>query len=324
MAGRHGWLGRQDAGSCGGCHAAGCRGLWTAGGAQQRDQGVCGECPALPPVATLVSSPSMAGLSCVPPPPAQLLPVTLLHTPHVHTPASAPAMHSCQPCSNAPLPPTHQDAFTSRMAGGPHLLAPTGADLAKNSALGTVFAGYHYDLNFCTIHGAWGPPARKMFCVLCAGRCVFAWACGSCRRRRCSSTLLCHASVVFIPPPHPHILEHHTRHHTTHPTPAAGKSRFPGLSVWLADGRRVPVRIPPGCLLLQAGRQMEWLTGGHVQAGWHEVRRGGEVMANCGKGKDDAASIAACRDSRWRTHPARQRRRPQLLPLHPCFQTFGP
>jgi isopenicillin N synthase-like dioxygenase len=41
--------------------------------------------------------------------------------------------------------------------------------------------------------------------------------------------------------------------------------------VWLRDGRRVPVRVPPGCLLLQAGRQLEWLTGGHVQAGWHEV-----------------------------------------------------
>lgn len=28
-----------------------------------------------------------------------------------------------------------------------------------------------------------------------------------------------------------------------------------------------------GCLLLQAGKQMEWLTGGHVQAGMHEVSR---------------------------------------------------
>lgn len=26
-----------------------------------------------------------------------------------------------------------------------------------------------------------------------------------------------------------------------------------------------------GCLLLQAGKQMEWLTGGHVKAGMHEV-----------------------------------------------------
>ncbi len=30
-----------------------------------------------------------------------------------------------------------------------------------------------------------------------------------------------------------------------------GRSRFPGLFVWLRDGRKVAVRIPPGCLLMQ-------------------------------------------------------------------------
>ena len=49
---------------------------------------------------------------------------------------------------------------------------------------GTVLAGYHYDLNFLTIHG---------------------------------------------------------------------KSRFPGLFVWLADGRRMPVKVPPGHLIVQVG-----------------------------------------------------------------------
>ena len=29
-----------------------------------------------------------------------------------------------------------------------------------------------------------------------------------------------------------------------------GKSRFPGLSVWLRDWTKVDVKIPPGCLLL--------------------------------------------------------------------------
>lgn len=51
-----------------------------------------------------------------------------------------------------------------------------------------------------------------------------------------------------------------------------GKSRFPGLFIWLTDGRRVPVRVPDGCLLLQAGKQLEWLTAGAVKAGMHEVR----------------------------------------------------
>lgn len=95
-----------------------------------------------------------------------------------------------------------RDAFTSRMHFGPHLLAPTGSDLGKYGALNTVLAGYHYDLNFLTIHG---------------------------------------------------------------------KSRFPGLFAWLRDGTKVPVVVPDGCLLVQAGKQIEYLTGGHVLAGYHEV-----------------------------------------------------
>lgn len=38
------------------------------------------------------------------------------------------------------------------MIGGPHLLAPTASDLDKYE-VGTAFAGFHYDLNFITIHG---------------------------------------------------------------------------------------------------------------------------------------------------------------------------
>lgn len=50
-----------------------------------------------------------------------------------------------------------------------------------------------------------------------------------------------------------------------------GKSRFPGLFIWLRDGTRTAVKIPDGCLLVQAGKQMEYLTGGYIQAGFHEV-----------------------------------------------------
>ena len=32
------------------------------------------------------------------------------------------------------------------------------------------------------------------------------------------------------------------------------------------------MQIPTGCLLLQAGKQLEWLTAGCVKAGMHEVR----------------------------------------------------
>ncbi|KAJ3052772.1 hypothetical protein HK097_005698 [Rhizophlyctis rosea] len=50
-----------------------------------------------------------------------------------------------------------------------------------------------------------------------------------------------------------------------------GKSRFPGLHVWTKDGRKMLARVPDGCLLVQAGKQMEWFTGGAVTAGFHEV-----------------------------------------------------
>lgn len=50
-----------------------------------------------------------------------------------------------------------------------------------------------------------------------------------------------------------------------------GRSRFPGLFVWTRDNKRIPVSMPEGCLLLQAGKQFEYLTGGYVLAGFHEV-----------------------------------------------------
>uniref|UniRef100_A0A2P2PJQ6 Uncharacterized protein MANES_10G147800 n=1 Tax=Rhizophora mucronata TaxID=61149 RepID=A0A2P2PJQ6_RHIMU len=95
-----------------------------------------------------------------------------------------------------------KDAFTSLMKQGPHLLAPTGSDLSKYCQEGTVFAGYHYDLNFLTIHG---------------------------------------------------------------------RSRFPGLNIWLRNGQKVGVKVPLGCLLIQTGKQIEWLTAGDCIAGMHEV-----------------------------------------------------
>lgn len=40
-----------------------------------------------------------------------------------------------------------------------------------------------------------------------------------------------------------------------------GKARFPGLFIWLRNGKRVAAKIPDGCILLQAGMQLEYLTG---------------------------------------------------------------
>jgi isopenicillin N synthase-like dioxygenase len=116
------------------------------------------------------------------------------------------------------------DTFTKLMKYGPHLLAPTGGDLGheKYGKLGTVFANYHYDLNFLTIHG---------------------------------------------------------------------RSRYPGLFIWTREGKRYPVKVPNGCLLVQAGKQFEWLTGGFVLAGFHEVIVSSDTLIAVQKAKEEKRSL---------------------------------
>ncbi|CAG8501629.1 8257_t:CDS:10 [Funneliformis mosseae] len=97
----------------------------------------------------------------------------------------------------------HAGKLPDLTKNGPHLLAPTGSDLDKYGKIGTIFAGFHYDLNFLTIHG---------------------------------------------------------------------KSRYPGLHIWPHnEDVKMQVRVPDGHLLVQAGKQLEWITGGEVKAGFHEV-----------------------------------------------------
>jgi hypothetical protein len=50
-----------------------------------------------------------------------------------------------------------------------------------------------------------------------------------------------------------------------------GKSRYPGLSVWTRNWKKKAVKIPEGCLFVQAGLSFEHITGGYVLAGFHEV-----------------------------------------------------
>jgi len=50
-----------------------------------------------------------------------------------------------------------------------------------------------------------------------------------------------------------------------------GKSRYPGLYIWTREGKKIAVKVPKGCLLLQAGRELEYLTAGYCMAGFHEV-----------------------------------------------------
>ncbi|EIM92184.1 Clavaminate synthase-like protein [Stereum hirsutum FP-91666 SS1] len=53
-----------------------------------------------------------------------------------------------------------------------------------------------------------------------------------------------------------------------------GRSRYPGLHIWARNsGKRIPVKLPPTgpYLLVQAGKQLEHLSGGLIKAGYHEV-----------------------------------------------------
>lgn len=93
------------------------------------------------------------------------------------------------------------DTFTNNFQHAPHLIAPNGVHLDQYSE-NTVFNGFHYDLNWGTIHG---------------------------------------------------------------------RSRFPGLRAWSRSGEPFVVSVPPGCLLFQVAKQLEWQTGGYFLAGFHEV-----------------------------------------------------
>lgn len=50
-----------------------------------------------------------------------------------------------------------------------------------------------------------------------------------------------------------------------------GKSRYPGLFIWLRNWKKMACKIPAGCLLMQSGIMFESLTGGYFLAGYHEV-----------------------------------------------------
>lgn len=50
-----------------------------------------------------------------------------------------------------------------------------------------------------------------------------------------------------------------------------GKSRYSGLNIWTRKNEKIRVHVPDGCFLVQAGRQLEYITGGYILSGYHEV-----------------------------------------------------
>jgi hypothetical protein len=75
-----------------------------------------------------------------------------------------------------------------------------------------------------------------------------------------------------------------------------GQSRYPGcklpspslpsargdiadnlVHIWARNnGKKIAVKIPPGCLLVQAGKQIEWMTGGLIKGQYPTADYGNE------------------------------------------------
>jgi len=72
-----------------------------------------------------------------------------------------------------------------------------------------------------------------------------------------------------------------------------GKSRYPGLYVWLRGGEKVLVKVPDGCLLIQAGKQLEILTAGYTLPGEHEVVVSQETVDKINLVKQNNQTVAA-------------------------------
>ena len=52
----------------------------------------------------------------------------------------------------------------------------------------------------------------------------------------------------------------------SHLSPPHGVGAEEVVNIWARNsGKRMAVRIPPGCLLVQAGKQLEWASGGLIK-----------------------------------------------------------
>ncbi len=49
------------------------------------------------------------------------------------------------------------------------------------------------------------------------------------------------------------------------------QSNYPGLRAWTRTGESFFAKVPDGCILVQAGQQLEYVTGGAILCGLHEV-----------------------------------------------------
>jgi hypothetical protein len=55
--------------------------------------------------------------------------------------------------------------------------------------------------------------------------------------------------------------------------------------------RKCAVKVPTGCLLVQAGKQLEYLTAGYIQSGFHEVTVSEHTVAAIEQAQQCGASL---------------------------------
>jgi isopenicillin N synthase-like dioxygenase len=70
-----------------------------------------------------------------------------------------------------------------------------------------------------------------------------------------------------------------------------GKSRYSGLNIWTRNNERIRVKVPDRCFLIQAGKQLAYLTGGYILDGLHEVVVQKDTIAQIEQSKKAGRSL---------------------------------
>lgn len=100
-----------------------------------------------------------------------------------------------------------------------------------------------------------------------------------------------------------------------------GKSRYSGLNIWARNtGKKIPVAIPEGCYLVQAGKQLEHYTGGKILAGFHEVVVNEKTLTQIEKQKQEHPERPLIRvSSTFFYHLSSSFALPEHLPKYPAM-----
>jgi isopenicillin N synthase-like dioxygenase len=95
-----------------------------------------------------------------------------------------------------------------------------------------------------------------------------------------------------------------------------GRSRFPALNTWTRDNTKIRVKVPKDCILIQAGRQLEYITNGYIMAGFHEVVVENDTIVAYCKAKEENRSTTRI-SSTFFAHIAST----NIMEVLPQFQT---